>query len=157
VNRGQFRTRGQLCEVSCESELLNCGQSGTKWWTVHEQVLDQVENLFHGVRFLIYDQWIVWQLSVDSPATPSFVLFGPFLACLISILSSVFCVGLLPFHRLYLGALVTGWLGYPRFGTLLLLYRSGVSCFLVYWFGALSSVRLLCGDPLCFEGTSTLL
>jgi hypothetical protein len=50
----------------------------------------------------------------------------------------VFCTGLLPFHRFYLGALVTSWLEYPRFRTLLLLYRSGVSRFLVFSFGALS-------------------
>jgi hypothetical protein len=65
------------------------------------------------------------------------VLFGPFLARSVSVSSTVFCVGLLPFHRLYLGAFVTGWLGYPSFETLLLLYRSGVSRFLVFWFGAL--------------------
>jgi hypothetical protein len=46
--------------------------------------------------------------------------------------------GLLPFHRPYLGALVIGCLGYPRFETLLLFYRSGVSRILVFWFGALS-------------------
>jgi hypothetical protein len=54
-----------------------------------------------------------------------------------SVLCSVCYVGLLLLHRPYLGALITGWLGYPRFGTLLLLYRSGVSCFLIFWFGAL--------------------
>jgi hypothetical protein len=54
-----------------------------------------------------------------------------------SVLRSACCVELLPFHRRCLGALVTGWLGYPRFGTLLLLYRSGVSRFLVFWFSAL--------------------
>jgi hypothetical protein len=47
------------------------------------------------------------------------------------------------FHRPYLGALVTSWLGYPRFETLLLFYRSGVSRFLVFWFGALSIFGLL--------------
>jgi hypothetical protein len=55
-----------------------------------------------------------------------------------SVLRSICCVRLLPFHRSYLGALVTGWLGYPRSETLLLFYRSGVSRFLVFWFGALS-------------------
>jgi hypothetical protein len=74
----------------------------------------------------------VRQFSADSLATPNFVLFGPFLARSVFVSSTIFCVGLLPFHRLYLGALVTGWLGYPSFGTLLLLYRSGVSRFLVF-------------------------
>jgi hypothetical protein len=80
----------------------------------------------------------VQQFSADSLATPSFVLFGPFLARSVFVSSTVFCVGLLPFYRLYLGALVTSWLGYLSFGTLLLLYRSGVSCFPIFWFGALS-------------------
>jgi hypothetical protein len=53
-----------------------------------------------------------------------------------SVLRLVCCVGFLPFRRPYLGALVTGWLEYPRFETLLLLHRSGVSRFLVYQFGA---------------------
>jgi hypothetical protein len=64
--------------------------------------------------------------------------FFPCLVRLISDSSSVFCVGLLPFHRPYLGALVTSWLRYPGFETLLLFYRSGVSLFLVSWFSALS-------------------
>jgi hypothetical protein len=55
-----------------------------------------------------------------------------------SVLRSVCYVGLLPFHKPYLGALVTGWLGYPRFKTLLLFCRSGVSRFLIFWFDALS-------------------
>jgi hypothetical protein len=59
-----------------------------------------------------------------------------------SVLRPVCCIGFLSFLRPYLGALVTGWLEYPRFGTLLLLYRSGVSRFLVYRFGA----RLLFGS-----------
>jgi hypothetical protein len=80
----------------------------------------------------------VRQFSADNLATPSFVLFGPFLARSVSVSSTIFCVGLLLFYRLYLGALVTGWLGYPSFGTLLLLYRSGVSRFPIFWFGALS-------------------
>jgi hypothetical protein len=62
--------------------------------------------------------------------------FRPLLVRLSSILRPICCVGILPFRRPYLGALVTGWLEYPRFETLLLLYRSGVSRFLVYWFGA---------------------
>jgi hypothetical protein len=67
------------------------------------------------------------------------------------------CTVLLPFHRFYLGALVTSWLEYPKFRTLLLLHRSGVSRFLS--FGSVRSrglIGLLCGDPLCSEGTSTL-
>jgi hypothetical protein len=63
--------------------------------------------------------------------------FLPRFVRLSSVLRSVCCVGLLPFYRLYLCALVTGWLGYSRFRTLLLLYKSEVSRFLVFWFGAL--------------------
>jgi hypothetical protein len=72
-----------------------------------------------------------WQHSVQQLFLPRFVRLS-------SVLRSVYCVGLLPFYRPYLGALVTGWLVYQRFETLLLFYRSGVSRFLVFWFGTLS-------------------
>jgi hypothetical protein len=72
-----------------------------------------------------------WQYSVQQSFLPRFMRLS-------SVLRSVCCVGLLPFHRPYLGALVTGWLGYPRFETLLLFCRSRVSHFLVFLFGALS-------------------
>jgi hypothetical protein len=68
--------------------------------------------------------------------------FRPLLVRLSSVLHPVCCVSFLPFSRPYLGALVTGWLEYPRFETLILLHRNGVSRFLVYRFGA----RLLFGS-----------
>jgi hypothetical protein len=115
VNHGQSGTRGQNCVLLGVFWTLNRGQSGPKWQTVRDQVSDRVQNLFSGVRFLIFDRRTVRQFSADSPTTPSFVLFGPFLARSVSVSSTVFCVGLLQFHRLYQGAFVTGWLGYPSF------------------------------------------
>jgi hypothetical protein len=72
-----------------------------------------------------------WQYSVQQQFLPWFVRLS-------SVLCSFCCVGFLPFHKPYLGALVTSWLGFLRFETLLLFYRSGVSRFLAFWFSALS-------------------
>jgi hypothetical protein len=80
---------------------------------------------------VLYQVLYCWRYLVQQPFLSRFVRLS-------SILRSVCCVGLLPFHRPYVGALVIGWLGYPRFETLLLFYRSRVSRFLVFWFGALS-------------------
>jgi hypothetical protein len=63
-----------------------------------------------------------WQYSVQQPFLLRFVRLS-------FVLRSICCVGLLSFHKPYLGALVTGWLGYLRCETLLLFYRSG--CLLV--------------------------